>query len=401
MDNKHFPILCDDKRCTGCLACVNSCHFGALKMKTNEEGFYRPMLEENKCVKCNLCEKSCPIVTPPTRFDKKDIVTYAGWHKNDDVRYSSTSGGAFTALAEMVLGKGGSVFGAAYSDDLHVVHIEVKTKEELSRLRLSKYAQSYIGETMKVVRSRLEDKKMVLFVGTPCQVAGLKNYLHRDYENLLMVDFFCHGVPSNNLLQAYIKWLEGRHGKINNLVFRDKRKGWYDSLRVVEKANGKKHILRGFEDAYWVTFNNYDSSMQECCYACEVQGFPRVSDVTIADFWRIGQHIPFGHIDDIEKGVSLVAINNPNKLSLIKEIRKNMFLELRTIEESISGNPASIKSSIRPKDRDTIYNDLKVMGFDQLRRKYMVPSRNQLMVKIFREWLPFCIIKHVRLRKQK
>lgn len=401
MENKRFPQLCDNKTCTGCMACVNVCAHGALTFTKDDEGFYRPLLNADKCVKCGLCEKTCPIITPVKRQNERDLKVYAAWHKDEAIRAKSTSGGAFSALASVVLGKGGVVYGASYTDDLTIKHIEVSDDAGLDKLRLSKYAQSHIGDIFQQVKKRLFEGCWVMFVGTPCQVAGLKNYLHKDYDNLILVDFYCHGVPSIDLFQQYAKWLEAKHGKIQNFVFRDKRKGWYDSLRVIEKANGNHHILRGNDDAYWESFNHYDNSMQECCYACKVQGLPRISDITIADFWRIGQHVPFAHIDEIEKGVSSVAVNNPRLLSFIQEAEAFMCIEPRTIEESIKGNPASVKSSIRPKDRDTLYKDLRVMSFDDLRCKYMTTTWKQKSVKIFREYLPYPIIKYVRLRKQK
>lgn len=401
MENKRLPQLCDNKTCTGCLACVNACNQDALTITKDDEGFYRPRLNVEKCIICGLCEKSCPILTPAKRQDERDIKVYAAWHRDEVIRAKSTSGGAFSALASVVVRKGGVVFGASYTEDLTIKHIEVSDEAGLERLRLSKYAQSLVGDTLQLVKKRLLEGRMVLFVGTPCQVAGLKNYLHKDYDNLILVDFYCHGVPSIDLLQQYVKWLEAKHGKIQNLVFRDKRKGWYDSLRVIEKANGKHCILKGNDDAYWEAFNHYDNSMQECCYACKVQGLPRISDITIADFWRIGHIIPFGHIDEIEKGVSLVAVNNPQKISFIKESESLMYIEPRTIEESIKGNPASIKSSIRPMDRDTLYKDLRIMSFDDLRSKYMATTWKQKAVKIFREYLPYPIIKYIRLKKQK
>lgn len=400
MDNKKFPELRRDEDCTGCMACVNSCRQGALTIKKNDAGFYRPSLDVDKCIRCLLCEKSCPVIDPPQKYKKTDIKVYACWHKDDKIRLKSSSGGAFTALAETILAQGGVVVGAQYADDMTIEHTIVDSAEGLDKLRLSKYAQSKIGYSFSEVQNILSQGREVLFVGTPCQIAGLKGYLRKYYENLICVDMICHGVPSIDMLQAYLKWLEPRFGKICNINFRDKTKGWYDNLRVVKNSEGDRHVLRGTDDSYWVAFNE-NNNLQESCYHCQMQGFPRCSDITLADFWHIGQKIPFGHKDEIEKGVSMMIVNNPNMKWLIEAASDNMFIEERSLDEAIEGNQSAVRSSNRPISRENIYTDMNKMSFDQLRIKYMEPTKRGKLIKIFRERFPFFIVKLVRLQKQK
>ncbi len=401
MEKKRLPQLCDDKTCTGCLACVNACNNDALGINTNKEGFYRPQLFPDNCVMCGLCERSCPVLTPTVKNDLKTIKVYAAWHKDSAIRAKSSSGGAFTALAEVVLKRRGVVFGAAYTEDLHVTHIYVDEETGLEKLRLSKYAQSCIGDAMKQVKHLLTEGKMVMFVGTPCQVAGLKNYLHKDFENLLLVDFICHGVASNDMLQRYLRWLEKKYGKVNHINFRDKRKGWYDALRVIKTEGNKEKVLRGDDDNYWVAYNNNNNNLQLSCYHCINQGFPRCSDITISDFWRIGHNIPFGHKEEIEKGISLVAVNNPKAFPIVKEASNSLYMEERQISETIAGNLAAVQSSEYPMSRDTIYEDMRRLDYDTFRKKYMSTNIKQKVVKLFREYLPYRLIKFVRLKKQK
>lgn len=401
MENKRLPQLCDNKTCTGCLACVNACSQGALTINKDDEGFYRPQLNAEKCVMCGLCEKSCPIITPVKRQDESDIKVYAAWHKDKAIRAKSTSGGAFSALASVVLGKGGVVYGASYAEDLKIKHIEVSDEAGLEKLRLSKYAQSLVGDnTYQQVKKRLVEGRWVMFVGTPCQVAGLKNYLHKDFDHLVLVDFICHGVPSIDMLQAYTKWLEKRHSKINHVNFRDKRKGWYDALRVIKTESGEEKVMRGADDNYWVGFS-INNDLQESCYNCVNQGFPRCSDITIADFWGLGKRVPFGHKEEIEKGVSMIAVNNKKAMPLFEEASNSLFIFERTTSETISGIKTAVQSNHRPKSRDTLYNDLRSMDYDDFRKKYMATTWKQKAVKIFREYLPFPVIKYIRLRSQK
>lgn len=400
MENKQLPLLCSDIECTGCMACMNACNKKALAIVQNEEGFYRPSLDADKCTGCHLCEKSCPILNAPLRDKQEVIKVYAGWHKDENIRMSSSSGGAFTALADAILQKGGYVVGAVYTDDMRIEHTIISKQEDLEKLRLSKYAQSYVGHVLSEVKALLRDDKYVLFVGTACQAAGLKSFLRKDYEKLVCADIICHGVPSINLLQVYLKWLEPKTGKVVHVNFRDKQKGWYDNLRVMRNADGKTMSMKGDDDAYWVAFNR-NNCLQECCYRCKTQGFPRASDITLADFWRIGRNVPFGHKDEIEKGVSMIVVNRPSAQWIVDAAARNMYLEERTYDEAIAGNQAGVKSSVRPESRNHFYRDLNTMDFDTFRQKYMKPSAKENLVKAFRERLPFWLIKYIRLKKQK
>lgn len=400
MENKKLPQLCDNKTCTGCLACVNACNHGALTITKDDEGFYRPRLNAEKCIMCGLCEKSCPILNKPHRHNKDNINVFASWHTDDLIRKNSSSGGAFTALAETILKHQGTIIGAAYNEDMVIEHMAVDNIDGLRKLRLSKYAQSNIGNIFNYTRELLRKGLLVMFVGTPCQIAGLKSFLKKDYENLLSVDFICHGVPSIDFFTSYLEWLEPKTGKPAMINFRDKRKGWYDNLRVITNTKGKTITMKGKEDAYWVAFNR-NNCLQESCYKCEAQGFPRCSDITLADFWCIGHVFPFGHKGEIEKGISMIVVSNPQKQNWVDEAKNTMYIERRSIDESIAGNSAGVLSSTRPQSRDFFYKDLKVLVFSEFRKKYMIPTKKETLVKFFREYLPFWFIKFIRLMKQK
>lgn len=397
MDNKQRPVLCGNEQCTGCMACANACSRNAITIYTDEEGFYRPQVDEGKCVGCMRCEHVCPVlhpVEPPKTIGK----VFAAWHKDENIRRESSSGGAFTALAETVIAGGGVVVGAAYTENLQVRHICVDNNEGLADLRLSKYVQSEIGYIYRSMKSFLKEGKQMLFCGTPCQVTGLRK-LFPDEKRLVCCDFICHGVPSPLMLKKYLDWLVPQIGEIGHVNFRAKNKGWYDALRVMTLKNGEKRTMRGKKDAFWVGFNN--NNMQPGCYQCRFVGYQRVADITIADFWGIGKQLPFGHKEDIEKGVSMVMANNTNGLKLIQQSEERMCLFERTLEEVSLRNQTLTKPCKRPKSRDTFYADLNRLTFEEMIARYLIPDNKTKLVKLWREYLPFSLIKSIRMRDQK
>jgi len=399
MNNKGYPLLCDDLQCTGCMACANVCLHNALEFSTNKEGFYRPSLVPDKCVMCGLCERVCPVLNPITN-ERADIQVYAAWHKDESIRLQSSSGGAFTALAETVLRKKGVVFGAAFSDAMIVEHIGITEDKDLSKLRLSKYVQSRIGESFKKVKAYLLSGKTVMFVGTPCQIAGLKAFLHKDYDNLLLVDFICHGVPSKDAFSFYLNWLGEKYGTIKHINFRDKRKGWYDNLRVIKDENGNETVLKGNQDSYFIAFNK-NNNLQESCYNCPMLGIPRCSDITLADFWRIGTKIPFIHKAEIANGISLIVTNSPKASYFLADASKDLIIENRSIEEALDGNSAAFRSCNRPSSRTTFYADLYRMDYVSFISKYMKQTCKNRVIQQVREVLPSGLLKYLRGFTQK
>lgn len=397
MDNK-LPILCNDETCTGCSACINSCSIGAINLIKNEEGFYRPQIDSDKCVGCLKCEKTCPVINPKSH-PKSLARVYAAWHKNPEIRSHSTSGGAFSAMAETILGKGGIVVGAAYTENMKVEHICIENTHDLKKLRLSKYVQSRIGTVFQEIKAYLRNGRVVLFCGTPCQVSGLKQYIGEN-DNLLCCDFICHGVPSPMMYDKYLQWLESKYGKITHINFRDKRKGWYDALRVLRLENGKEKVLKGKQDSFWVGFNN-NNNLQLSCYECKFTGFNRVADITIADFWGIGKSLSFGHKDEIEKGVSMLMANNDKGLKLICDSAERMNIFERSKDEMIARNHTIIRSTRKPAERNVFYSDLNNISYDNMVNKHLTPNIKTKLVKFMREYLPFQIIRLIRLKDQK
>lgn len=396
MKTKATPQLCDDKICTGCAACYNSCPANAITMQHNVEGFYRPIINAALCISCLKCEQACPILTPLERqsqiFESK---LYAGWIRNEKIRKESSSGGAFTALATATLSAGGVVYGAAYDKNMVIFHSRVDTLDALNTLRLSNYAQSYIGDVFRQVKKDLQKGHNVLFCGTPCQAAGLRGYLKKEYETLVTCDFICHGVPSPLMLKSYKDWLERRTTEhISKINFRDKRKGWYDAVRIAETSR-KSYVLKGNYDNYWIGFND-NKNLQECCYECKFIGIKRNTDITIADFWGIGKQTAFGHKTEIKDGISAIIISTPKGEQLFEKARHLMKIFRRDISEIIEGNTAMVKSSRRPIQRDSFYRDLLDLPYDSMITKYLQPNFKSRVVKFFREYLPASVTTKIR-----
>lgn len=321
--------------CCGCDACVQRCPKSCITMREDNEGFLYPEVDREVCIDCGLCEKVCPVIHQEEK--RKPLAVYAVKHKDDKIRISSSSGGAFTALAESVIDEDGVVFGARFDEDWSVFHDYTDTKEGLAAFRGSKYVQSRIGDSFKKAEYFLKAGRKVLFSGTPCQIAGLKRFLRKEYDNLLTVDFICHGVPSPGVWREYLKEetarqcggkntvlshpnIKERDARIESISFRDKRLGWkkYSFALTLSVPNGhgakntvllseplnKNIFLRGFlTDLY----------LRPSCHACPAKSFKSGSDITIGDFWGVQYVMP--EIDD-DKGVSVAFVHHGEKLDL-------------------------------------------------------------------------------------
>lgn len=246
-----------------------------------------------------------------------DCEAYACYLKDREDLSKSTSGGAFFAFAEYVIKVGGVVFGAAFQEDFNVHHMSATTLEELDRLRKSKYVQSRIGDTYTEARTFLEEGRLVLFSGTPCQIAGLKSFLGKEYDLLLTVDLICHGVPNNQLLREHMETLENTYGAVDEIQFRDKDNGW-SNVSVSYQLENEKKVLRHWEDAYFYGFNNY-YFLRPCCYECRYRKMNSGADITIGDYWGIRDEHPDFWNDD--EGISAIIIKSEKGKELFEKCR--------------------------------------------------------------------------------
>ena len=341
------------EKCTGCRACEESCPKKSITMVVDDEGFINPLINQDTCIDCKLCHKRCP----QNGYNqwKAPLDVYAVRDKDDQEIYRSASGGAFAVIARYALTElGAVVYGAAYIDeDLHVGHIAVKNISELYRLQSSKYVQSNTFETYDEVKLFLIQGVKVLYSGTPCQIAGLKSYLNKDYDNLLTVDLICHGVPSPLLFEKYMTWLSSKMTKVIEYDFRDKSDGW--GLDYKAKAKAKAKALPGLLDPYYYHFLKGDT-YRECCYECRYCRKERVGDITIGDYWGIEMEHPKFFST---KGVSCVLVNTPKGEDAFKHICNYMYVLESTFEQVARHNENLYYPTKRSIVRDTIYKGIK------------------------------------------
>ena len=355
--------------CTGCHACFSICPKSAIALRPNKEGFPCPKIDDAKCIKCGLCETACPRLNP-LKKDCEDTKAFAAINKDENIRLESSSGGIFTALAEKIIEEGGIVFGAKFTDNFSVAHGFAKTTEGLADFRGSKYLQSIIGNSYKDCEHFLDEGRKVLFSGTPCQIQGLKKYLGRKYENLLTVDFICHGVPSPLLWQKYIDYRVGKfrakRGDIVNSAFRRKNDGWKLYSLAFTFVNAGEYRATLNKDPYMQIFLR-DIALRESCYNCFSRGIARPSDITLADFWGVQNVLPA--MDD-NKGTSLVFAHSKKGSDLIDSTKNTCTFKEIKVEDGIKYNAASIESPKRPKQRLCFYVDLGELPFDKIVKKY-------------------------------
>ena len=340
-----MPKLAEPIFCTGCTACASACPRNCISMTADADGFLSPVIDAGRCVECGLCEKVCPLVSP-VATPQRQPQAYAAYSGDEAMRLASSSGGVFTELARQILGQGGAVYGAAYDAQFAVRHICVDSEKNLAKLRGAKYAQSDLRGIFPEVKARLEDGQPVLFSGTPCQVAGLKVYLRKDYANLVTVDFVCHSVPSPMAWQEYVK-LRARQdngGQLPSTVnLWDKATGWsrYGYSNRFTYADGRTHSAGSGESLYMKLFGGGYIS-RNACENCHFKGYSRVSDVTVGDFWGIWDIAP--EMDD-NKGTSVVLVQSEKGAALLEAIRERLVLKEVSLEDASAQNSAMIRTT--------------------------------------------------------
>lgn len=396
--------------CCGCNACAQICPKQCITMQEDNEGFLYPRVDTENCIDCHLCEKICPVSNHGT--ERKPLKVYAAINKDEEVRQQSSSGGIFTALAEQVIKQGGVVFGARFDEQWQVKHDYAETMEGLAAFRGSKYLQSRIENTYQEAERFLKARRKVLFSGTPCQIAGLQNYLRKEYDNLLTVDFICHGVPSPMVWRRYLKEEVARQCDRKNSVlshpiheedvlvegisFRDKTMGWkkFSFALTLSTTNGSGEKIQ-FCSCSPMTKNEYlrgfmsNVYLRPSCYSCAFKKQKSGSDITLADFWNIGLYNK--QLDD-NHGLSLMLLNNSKGLCLVNDIRSEVaFYSIPNYD--INSNFALMNSVVASNKRSCFYDlynthdsliglirDILKLNFKEKVKLYMLKIKRRLKI---------------------
>jgi len=347
--------------CTGCGACASICPVQAIAMKPDEEGFLYPAVDGEKCIGCDLCEKRCP-VGKPLEEHKQQI--YGVFHKDGQVRSISSSGGVFTALARETLNNGGVVFGAAFDESLRVEHIGAFDETELAGMRGSKYVQSDAADAIANAKSLLERGIPVLFSGTPCQIAGVKAAVGKKHaDQLLTVDFVCHGVPSPGVFASYLKELESKHQRrVTGYGFRDKRLGWKDFSAVATFEDGSESVGQQRTEPFLYGFLQNLYLRPACVQCAALRSNRRMADITMADLWGAQNICPE---KDDDKGLSLVFLNTKAGKQAFEACRNQLeAFPIKSTEALLRFNPSIEHTASAHPKRSAFFRHYAQNGFD-------------------------------------
>lgn len=351
-----------ESMCTGCSACVNSCPAGAISLCPDKHGYYRAEVDYEKCIGCGKCMKACPAIKLPQNNNFREPELYEFIAEDNELLYRSSSGGAFPLLAKQTFKRGGVVVGAAWREDFSVEHIMIDKEEDLHRLQKSKYLQSYMGDAFKDIKEALEKNTFVLFSGCPCQVAGLKIFLEKDYENLIMVDLLCGNAPSTAFFQKYIK--DDFNEPLAKYEFRHKVQGWNPDCTTTTTTTGNVIVRRGGkQDSYQRVYHNH-VMCPEHCEKCIYQNAPRFGDITIGDFWGVSDK---DKTIDVRRGISAVLCNNEKGRKFFHSIPEELVSLKKKVPLAWLGGNGFVNgghNSASPK-RDAFYKAIETMSFSE------------------------------------
>ena len=369
--------------CCGCYACINVCRANAITFNVDNEGFWYPLIDKDKCTDCGLCDKVCPIVQQATYIKRYETpFVYAAYTKDEQIRLDSTSGGIHSMLALAMYNKGGYVGGAVYNEDHTVSHIISDDKLLLTEIRSSKYLQSSMESVYTKIKVLLQDKKEVFFCATPCQIQGLYKFLRKEYENLTTCDFICRGVNSPKVFLSYMDMLEKQYGaKATKIKFKAKKWGWHNFSMRVNFANGKEYCKDRSNDLFFIGYLESGNFARPSCYDCRFKGFPQKADITLADFWGIET---LDSSMDQDKGTSLIMINSDKGLALFKSIQDQIVSKEFTMVDAEAGNQAMNKPmKARCNNREEFFEAIENNTFDEVAKIFFrKPPRFKKIDKI-------------------
>ena len=373
-------------RCTGCFGCQSACVNGAIELALDADGFYKPIVDREKCKECGICQRRCPVIVNQggilTAGKWADPKAFAAWSNNEQVQLASTSGGIFPELARAVIDAGGAVAGCAWGENWTPIHILARTWAGVERMRGSKYVPSQVRDIYQQVIATLRDsEKPVLFSGTPCQVAAMEAALAPEQrKRVILVEIICFGVPSLRVFHHYLNELfEGE--AVASYTFRDKASGWKSSSILAKSTTGQIYHLPIAGDSFVRGFLAYNLYVMESCHQCLFAHLPRVADITIGDFWGCPE--PW----EDRRGVSVVLVNSPAGLIAIESLDASGRITLKPtdIATATAKNPQAASGGYPIPSNRRAFLDGLARGdrFVQLKARYF-PTRWQLLWSSFR-----------------
>ncbi len=370
-----MQILNDMNQCYGCGACENACPVGAITLRYNDEGFLHANVDDDKCVNCMKCKNVC-IVHKKVEDKNSDAPRSYAFAQSMDQMQESASGGFFPILAQKVLGENGVVFGTVYNEKFEAIQVGAERIEDIAPMKMSKYIQSNTGTCYKEARKVLEEGRPVLYVGCPCQVAGLNSYLGKKYDNLYTVDLICFGVPSSRLFSEHLEHTYGTDN-IEHVEMR-KRKGWGSCLNVYLK-NGEKVSFGGKKEIFMLSFKS-KMMLKRTCYGCKFATVPRQGDFTLGDFWNKKKlNIQLG--EEFNKKCSIIFINSDNGEKLFKKVYDDRSEEMYFHELTDLGyTAAELNNNIgsaaceASEDRERFFDLYFKQGFENAAYKVLFPK---------------------------
>lgn len=374
MNESAIPNLSESRACTGCAACFAACGFSALEMHPDQEGFLRPHVDRDRCVGCGACEKACPEMRPVGLHAAASTV-FACWDRDPERREAATSGGMFMRLADLAMDKGFWVCGAVFGENLSVRHVLTRDVETIKEMRGSKYVQSDVRDAMKDCLEVFRNGGSVLFSGTPCQVAAIRELAGERYAGkLVTLDVLCHGAPSPRFWRDYLDYRERQVGDVAvGARFRKKTPSWtVYSLELTFEAEHRPQAWCTVEDLYLRAFLG-DYISRECCHSCRYVGTKRPGDITLADFWGYISEDKAARND--ERGISLVMPNTAIGEQFLSEVSGELVVIEKPLEEAMRGNVPLRRKIEGNAKRSDFWHDYNRGGIEAVKNTYLLPIK--------------------------
>ncbi len=342
--------------CTGCGACLNICPHNAIELNEDEKGFLKPSINSLQCSDCKSCQNICPVKNSVSKNIESPAV-YCAINTNEQIRLKSSSGGLFFLFAKNIISENGVVFGCVWDENMQPKHTYTQSLTNLEKMFCSKYVQSHTQNTFKEVKQFLLQNKNVLYSGTPCQIAGLKSFLRKDYDNLFLVDLICHGVPSRKTFEMFKNEFCEKHNledKIININMRSKITDWGKPFTTVITTKNNEYIVPFEQNDFLESFlHNYN--IGDACINCKFNSLPRFGDVTIGDFCGVDE---FDKTLNDKKGISILFINSEKGKRLFDKIKEDCRVKSVPFEKAIEYNQNVIKPSKPNLFRDKFFKSI-------------------------------------------